>query len=940
MNIQRGGFILAALLLALFWFGCQDAGNQNRRRRSRGVTDATAEHVPPQMGFGRFIGGDELAWLSRGTNIFLAPRETQPLPPLKLLPPPFPRLPHPGLPVSLSLGGAARKNLRHSVEPDSSIVLLSEGSSRVVLNSDETNPLEADASDLEEVDTSAVGMSLADKLRMKAEDRLKAEQEEEEAQRQRAERLKRLDRIFWTSGTSDYGEVKTLNESGDRYKLKLEIDRIRNDPAINEEERRKQLDKIRLAFYEDRGPNRRPSRTLIQCGTVLRVEFAEAFPLNRFMVERHSADPGNEEHQLRLTDDIFAAGKHEAVAEHLQALHDRELGTVESHVRLAESYRRLLRYDDELGALDKGLQKAPNSPDLHARLGDVLLRLRSEGRAEASYRKALSYDPVHPVAHRGLGELLLSTRHATEALKHLRQAQSGAGLPTAEERLDALVSLGVAYLAAGDLDAASQTLDSALQRDAEHARALAARAVAAMASTGPEAARPFVMRGREAAPLNGQLAYLDGVVALMTGSYDTAQESLLVSMNLDPLLTSKVRTTLSYLREKAGQDEAANAEADLALLADPTDLDAHQQKARCLLNVGDLAGAREAYLQVLRSQPDRVDLLVALGDVSFHSGEEADAARFYERAHAIDANFPDLDGRRLVAAIKLRNKGSMQSIIGDLDASSSRNPFVQAILGFYYYDIAAKSEESIQRFRPLTDGADIPAPLSEYAKTTSAMILDHESKEKWTDEFNYRGTQVLGRWQKEVGTGVNILPQEGHVKFIGSQKKVSFEPTVLYQKREGRKLQSFNTTLDLKPQVGVYAGVGLIAFQRSTRSANPYPGMQTRGAEEKPYYGGQIALSPEGHWQFRYLDKGTMSDWVDIPGATHEGGLVAIGLEVLDRKAGMFRLTIDGRSVVTLKMEEIASRGRSVELQLFCQAQIDQAVEMSVDEVSIVTRKD
>src|SRR5262249_11371107 len=153
-------------------------------------------------------------------------------------------------------------------------------------------------------------------------------------------------------------------------------------------------------------------------------------------------------------------------------------------------------------------------------------------------------------------------------------------------------------------------------------------AVVAFVTGGPAAAKAIVDRGREAQPLNGTLAYLDAVCLLRLGKWVEARDALLVSMELDPLVTAPARTAMSYLLEKTGQDEAALGEADLALQADPLYIEGHFQRARVLLNVGDLATAKEEYLRVLEAMPERVDILVALGDVSFRSGSLTEASRF------------------------------------------------------------------------------------------------------------------------------------------------------------------------------------------------------------------------------------------------------------------------------------------------------------------------
>lgn len=938
MNKEQVAFLSALALMLLFWFGCQGSSDAPSRVR-RGAGGGAQPPREILAGQGRFLAPEDHAWVGHGSNIFLAPRELKPLPPLKLLPPPFPRLPHPGLTTTPAVGGPALVRLRHPLQPDPSIVIPS-GDTRVVLEreSDPDAMAEAEA-ELDVVDRSFVGMSLADQLRMKEEERLQLERERALAAQRREDRLKTLDRVFWETGQTSYGEIRAARSEDSRYELKLKLDAVRSNPSLSEDQKRRELERIRFAFYEDRGPARRPSRAVLTGAVLSRVEFAETDALARFELERLRLPADDEDAQIRLSDAIYQSGEYAVVAGHLDALHRRGMGSETSFLRCSDSYRRTLRYDDELRVIQEGLARFPDSPALLSALGDVLLNVGLRSKAVDAYRKALGQEPVHASANYGLGRALVLQGEPEAALPHLRQAQGGAGLRGAGERQDALILLGETYLLLGDLDAARRTLDSALDRDPEHARALAGRAAVALAETGPQAAMVYILRGRGAAPLHGVLAYLEGVCALRMGDYRLAQQSLVVAMDLDPLITADVRAALSYLFEKAGRDEAALSEADQALTADPGHQGARLQKARSLLNVGDLRSAQELYLQALAVQPFRADILVALGDVAFRLGDAASAYRYYERAHKLDASFPDLLGRRLVSSIQRRDRATADAIMKAVDAGEGREAFVQAAQGFYYYEIASESREAVQRLRPLTERTDIQPALAEYSKAVIQQITDHENKEEWRDEFNYRGTQVLGKWQREVGSGINVVPQEGRVRFVGSQKRVSFEPTVLYQEREARKIESFRAVIDVSPQPAVHAGVGLIAFQRAPRPPDPYPGMQTRGTDQIAYYGGQVAVSPSGQLQFRFLDKGKMSEWADIPGEVHRGGSIALGLEVIDRKESVFRLTIDGRQSVALRMPELSQRGRALEIQLFVQAQLDRAADMAVDQVSIVTLK-
>ncbi|HMS17933.1 MAG TPA: tetratricopeptide repeat protein, partial [Planctomycetota bacterium] len=532
MNKEQIAFIIALLLLGLFWFGCQDSETPTRGR-TRGGSSAGAPIAVDDSLRGRFLKSDDLAWVGSGTNVFQAPRELKPLPPLKLLPPPFPRLPHPGLPTVPGIGGAALGRLRHELIPNPNMAIPTEGTVTRIEDPTATSDAEAE---LETVDTSSVGMSLADQIRMKEEERIALEKEQKALAVRRENRQRTLDRVLWESGQTSYGEIRSLRSEESRYAMKLKLDALRGDPAMGEDQRRKELDRLKFAFYEDRGEGRRPSRSIISGLTVNRLEFAEAFPINRFEIERLTVAADNEDAQLRLADGIYESGEYASVADHLDALHSRGMGNPSSFLRLSDCYRRLLRYDDELRVIEQGLARFSDSAQLRAAEGDIYLNIGLVARAIKSYEQALASDPVFPAAHFGLGRAYLSEKRPTEALPHLRQAQSGSGLRDAEERLLALVLLGETYLLLGDLPAAVRTLDTALDRNPEHPRALLGRAVVTLADTGPDAALVYVLRGRGAAPLNGALAYMEGVCTLRIGDYARAYSSLLVAMDLDPLI--------------------------------------------------------------------------------------------------------------------------------------------------------------------------------------------------------------------------------------------------------------------------------------------------------------------------------------------------------------------------------------------------------------------
>jgi len=412
---------------------------------------------------------------------------------------------------------------------------------------------------------------------------------------------------------------------------------------------------------------------------------------------------------------------------------------------------------------------------------------------------------------------------------------------------------------------------------------------------------------------------------------------LSLTKDLDPLLTAFVHTGLSYLQEKAGQDEAALGEADQALVADPLNVPARLQRARCLLNVRDFEGAKTEYLTVLSSQPNSVDVLVALGDASFLSGNAQDAARYYQRAYERDPKYPDLLARRIVCDVRRRARAEAEAQVKRVDAVLMRRPYVQAAMAYYQYD-RSNPQETLQILKRLGQKKLGYPELLTYAGQMTNQVSENLAKELWRDDFNRSGTKLLRGWKRDVGAGPTISLSGGSVTFVGKQRNRSGEPTVLYQERPGRSFHSFSVDLGMKATVGTHKGIGLVAFQRMSRPPEEYDGMQRRDGGYYPYYGAQVALAPEGRLRFRYLDKGRMSDWADLDASF--GDVVRLEMEVLDARKNEYSITVDGAPVAKVEIPGLGRWGRTLELQVFGQAEFDPArLEFSVDNAMIITRK-
>lgn len=936
MNKEQIAFVVVLALLGAIWFLGGPEDEPVSRRRSKGQEP---EAQPALELGGRWIGADDSAWSVLARNPFLAPRDTDSLDPVQLAPPPLPRLPHPGLPLIPAVGGDIRTKLRHDLVPDPKIALPPPGARTVAPAAGAANGGGEEAgADLNQVDTSNVGVieSEAAKLRMSVEEKERARRLQEEARKAESERKKGLDSVVWIGGDTAYGTLVELDKKDSVYVIKDRIDRLRGNSTLPDLDRTRQLEGMKLVFREDKGAGKPAVRTVVSAVNVQRLDFAPASAVRKYHLARLHAPPDDLARQEELAKLVYDAGELQLASTHLEEMVAKGLATPKVHALCADAWRRLFRYDQELKALERGLAAHPEDVGLLARLGQICLRLQVPARAAEAFQKALALDPSHALTRLGLGQVHVLRGEAAEALVHLRQAETGTGLDK-EQQTRVLLLLGETFLLQGNLGSATPYFDLVLGKEPTHPRALCGAAVAAFASSGPAAAKALVDRGREAHPIDGGLAYLDALCLLRGGKYVEARDALLLVEQLDPLLTAPARTAMSWLLEKVGQDEAALAAADQALVADPLNQEARLQHARTLLNVGDLDGARAGYVKALEGAPDRVDILVALGDTAFRSGSYPEAARFYARAQAREAGFPDLLGRRLVCDVRRSRLAEADEHMKRVDANLENNPFVQAAQALYFY-AKGQSEEALRKFRILGERKIGPVELLAFADASLKAVDDNQSKEVWKDQFNRSGGQLLKDWKREIGAGINIAVVDGRARLEGTQRKVSDDPTVLYQERGGRLFYSYSVDLDMKPQAGAYMGCGIMAFQQNPKVPVSWPGLQNREGRLYAHLGLQVALAPHGKLVWRKIYQGAAAEWAEVPETTYSGGPVSITIELVDAQKSVYRVLVGAQPVLpSVDIPGLSRRPGALEMQVFCQAQIEKPVQFTADNVSIVT---
>jgi tetratricopeptide (TPR) repeat protein len=935
--------LVTLALLAGLWFlsGSDESDGGRGRRGARGTPaqDLVAAKSTP----GRFVPESEVTWAADASNVFECPTETRDLPPLDLVAPPFPRLPHPGPPLPFTIGPGGRAAMRRTIvrseapkEPGTNGQTTAAATPPAAPDAPATQPAN------EPLVPIGTELSAVDRIKLSIEAEQKRIEAEIRAKQSEEDRRRSLDRLTLSDGTVLHGEMATVERGENRYATKRLLDQIRTDVALTEPERAERLKKLDIAFKEDKR-GKLGKAVKYPAAIVQQVTFADT-PENRYRQQLLTAAPNDLGRQMELARILLDARLYGPAVDHLSAMRKAGLSSAEMLAALADSQHEMYRYNGELETLRQAVREFPDAGALHARLGRLQVTLGMRDDARASFAAALAKNQADPVANAGMGELLMRVGDPRGAMAYLKEALNVAGSDAA--RVDAVrLLLAEAYLRQGDFKNAHETVDLVLGRSNVAAperarifeRAFLLAAIAALGQGQPVEARARAEEGAKRYPLSGQLSYLLGLVMAQQGELGPARSRLAATIDLDPLLTGHAQVAIAMIEEAQGRDDGAVAAAESgAMVASPAATELRLPFGRALLHVGDLARAREQLLAALDHDPRSADALLALGDAAYADGNLPDATRYYDRAASIEPAFPQLLPRRIVTQVRRRKLAEAEDLAAKVGTADLKDPFLQAALAFFQY-AKGNQAEALSALQKLGEGD--AGPLGGYAKAAHQALVSHQNKTMWTDTFSRTGAQLGRSWNREVGAGVNIAFNNQAVLFEGTQRTVSDKPTIIWQERPGDRVYGFATDLDLPQQPGVYAGVGLMVFNQS-RGGEKWPGMPQRDGGVAPYTGLQVALSPDGVLVSRVLVKGRMSEWEPVPKTTYAGGPVRIELRLADPREGVVEVLVNRESVLLQTVADLKRFRRTLDLQVFCYAQIDRKVRFTADNVTIVTLKE
>jgi tetratricopeptide (TPR) repeat protein len=948
-----GALVFVGAMIAL---GGGDGGS-GRGRGGRGAPPQN--EIQAKFSPGRFVPVEDSTWDGSARNVYEAPSDLRPLPPLPIAAPPFDRVAVPAPPTAFPLGSSGEKALRRPFAVDKDGLKRPAADPFAGAASAAADPLgigDAPANGTTDLVDPYKQLSPAERAAMTTKERLALEAEA--ARRSAAAKAKEatLDRLSFTTGTSIMGEfVGSEDRKANRYEVKKAFADARGATGISESERNDRLKKFRIVFAEVRG-DRRSKAAVYDGDKIADIQLADN-AVNRYHERRLVSESEGKgiDAYVDAMKPLWAERRYELVAAELARLRARGLTSVDAYRMAADAYDALFDYNAALTVCREAAAKHQDSASILARLGAALARLGLKADAEEAFQKALALDSADFAANLGYGELLLRDRRAQAAAPRLREAVNSS---KADPRLieAARLSAAEAALAIDDFRNAQAQTDLVLdrfkggedpaglapERRRLHARALALSAMTALAQGRVGEARTIAWEGVKAHAGDGLLAYVLGTVALVEGKLSDAKLQMDSVPALDPMRTARALAAAAQIFELTGDDSKAAENAQVAATsADPSDLRLRASYARALLNIGEYDRATEQYLLALDDRPDDVDVLVGLGDAAYRGGRLPDATRFYDRAAALEAGFPDLLARRIVTLVRRPKLADAEKLVAESGGSAAKSAMLQAAVAYFHY-AKGNHDEALGMLQRLGDSAPPEvSPLSRYGKDVFAAVRDHKSRELWTDQFGRTGAQIGREWKLVRGAGPNVALAEQAVRFEGKHSGVSDRPTVLYQERQGDRVYSYSVDLALEaPLPGVYVCVGVVGFSKVTVK-DKWPGFQERDGGFAAFGGLQIAVGPDGRMVKRLLEKSKMGEWEEIPGTPENPKSLNVEFRQVDAREGKWDVLVNRETVLReVVINDLKRWRRALELQVSCHGALGSDVRFTVDNASITTVKE
>lgn len=917
------------------------------------------------------LAAEETTWSAEAKNIYRAPREESPLPPVALPTPPRSTLPvampqpMPGLdpfsrlawiqPIDVATGVSLppRQTEDEAAAADEEPVEEEGAQGTETKPTTGEKPAEGAVGNLTEGTRARI-----DRLNKTAEQRALEERQKRESALKEAERLDTLDKIKWQNGDVWYGEITNDAElppgtkGYDKYSLKLKIDEIRNSSDLAPDAKAKALGdrELEVRFRRDMNGKLTGRQTLSPV-QIAALEFSRN-PINDFQLKRRSLAKENGDAHLELARSLVAAGEFGLAKNHLTWMSENGHAQRDLFVTLYDASQGAYDHDTALRALTDGLKKFPSDSELVAALGDLYARFALDNVAQATFRRALDSGVKNARINARYGKFkvsrgLRSRGDAAQAVDALTKAIS-ARLENTAERNQAHCDLAAAQVATGNLAEAQRLYNDVLSLDVTHSNAIVGLSAVEILSKKFADAKNRLEALAVMDAQNGRALYNLGCANIGLGKWAEARDAFYDAKSADPMLGAAAEAALGYLYERLGDKGEAQRRYEAAFEADQRDPDILLTLARGRMLNGGYDEAKKTYLRALGTLPDQFDALAGLAECEYELGRYADSLRYTDAALALAPKSAFLFIRKAQTLVRLGRLPDAKKALEDAKALQP-NDEVEVNFAWYFYN-EGNFQEAPRRFQTILAGLDRKntKPIAEYVRRWSPTIDDNLSKSVWSDHFNraLAGAEVGYGWTIYApGSGLRPGLAKNQVVFSGQQKQ-SDVPSTIYQEIQGQEFVVFEVTMLARPKDDCSAAIGLFRFQkRAGREAqqSPYVGKDTASPAADALIFGK---SPEGFLAYRTIRNFEMDRWQVVAGErwpeakNGEPEPCSIAIEIDDPKKSTFNLKVNDRTVVKeLEIKGLVRAGPGLQLWVLTQAEIDKKVDVRVDDARIVKRK-
>jgi len=534
------------------------------------------------------------------------------------------------------------------------------------------------------------------------------------------------------------------------------------------------------------------------------------------------------------------------------------------------------------------------------------------------------------------GKLALEQGDVEAALAAFEQARRGfSGGGDLAASLEAGYWLGRAQLAAGDERRAATTFAEVASAAPKHLR------VAVLARAGQSSALYLAGAFQDARVLaedhveemggDPVLLYQRGLTRLATGaSGDEVRLDLRAAAEAMPLDAAPALAALAFAASAWGDEAEAADRLGAARERDPSLPWARWYEARRALDAGDLERAGTGLAAFAREYPDTAAALADLGWLHHLRGDDAQAAVALQlaetRADLADVAVGGVEARvradlLMRRALVLRSLGLFDAALELLDRAVALDPELRAAQNlraavlYASGDLDAAVAEYSLLLDALRDREDDPQAV--HARTWMERIQEHARLRRWTDRFD--GRRLKSGWDTQTLARLGVEPrlEDGRLVLRGRHREAG----------ETRAFRSVPALAFRSAELDVVAGPDHLGDAGAVLS------LRNRNRES---------------WAFRvWRDRDGRLRWETRRGGREESGTLERRVPAgepfrvafrVDREGPQPRLTVwvDGEPIYSEEVNHLRNPAGRMAIGGFVRTPNALAVDAAIDDVEIV----